>query len=261
MATSIEWGTEIDRMFQVNFTDDDLSALKEALSDMRNHVDIYTFIDDDCRYCNNTVELIETISRASPTRNGRRLLVHNVIHRRDNSDLFKKFNIVRVPSVALLEGYIRYTGMPAGEEIRGLVETIIRVSNNDSGLSNSTVNKLATLRGKVHVEVVVTPTCPYCPYAALIANMFAFESYKAGRKAIISDTVEAYENPDIADRYNVMSVPALAINGNLEFVGLPYEEQLLERVIKRSEEAYSREVRRKLISKLIEHLESSEEQH
>ena len=58
-----------------------------------------------------------------------------------------------------------------------------------------------------------------------------------------------------------MSVPALAINGNLEFVGLPYEEQLLERVIKRSEEAYSKEVRRKLISKLIECLESSEEQH
>jgi predicted thioredoxin/glutaredoxin len=50
-------------------------------------------------------------------------------------------------------------------------------------------------------------------------------------KSITSDTVEAYENPDIADKYNVMSVPAIAINGKAAFVGLPYEEDLLKRIL------------------------------
>ncbi len=60
--------------------------------------------------------------------------------------------------------------------------------------------------------------------------MFAYEAYKQGTKAVISDTVEAYENPDIADKYGVMSVPSIAINGRLVFIGVPYEEDFLNYV-------------------------------
>ncbi|MGC8675677.1 thioredoxin family protein [Fervidicoccus sp.] len=46
----------------------------------------------------------------------------------------------------------------------------------------------------------------------------------------MADTVEAYENTDIADKYNVMSVPVIAINGEVAFVGLPYEVDFVEKV-------------------------------
>ena len=61
--------------------------------------------------------------------------------------------------------------------------------------------------------------------------MFAYEAHRNGNKRFVSEIVEAYENPDIADKYNVMSVPAIAINGVLAFVGVPYEEDFVERII------------------------------
>ncbi len=248
--------SEMDAMFQINFSSNDIENLRIALSDMTKPVTIYTFVSEDCRFCGNTVKLINTLVEASPTVDGERLIKHIVVDRRnDPSSLFEKFRVDRVPTVAMLEGYIRYTGMPAGEEIRGLVETIIRISREDSGLSNATVEKIAALKGEVHIEVIVTPTCPYCPYAALLANMFAYESYRSGNRVIIGDTVEAYENPDIADAYGVMSVPTVVINKSVEFVGPPYKEQLLEKVIEHSEKVWKKKKRKEELMKLLKELE------
>ncbi|MCD6323601.1 MAG: thioredoxin family protein [Desulfurococcales archaeon] len=242
-------------MFKVSFTEEEIQELREALSEMSEPVDIYTFIDDGCQYCENTVELINVIADASPEKEGRKLLNHIVVSKKQNPELFQKFNIERVPTVALMEGYIRYTGMPAGEEVRGLVETIIRLSQGDSGLSKTTVEKLAALKGNVHIEVIVTPTCPYCPYAALLANMMAFEAFRAGSKAVVADTVEAYENPDIADGYGVMSVPTIALNKKVEFIGLPYEAQFLEKIIEHSETVFRRNKEKERLMDLLKELE------
>lgn len=248
--------SEIDTMFQVNFSKNDIEDLKVALSDMKEPVTIYTFVSDDCKYCESTVKLMNILAEASPVRNGERLIKQVVVDKRnDPLRLFEKFKVSRVPTVAMLEGYIRYTGMPAGEEVRGLVETIIRISREDSGLSSATIEKIAALKGEVHIEVIVTPTCPYCPYAALLANMFAFESFRSGNRVIIGDTVEAYENPDIADAYGVMSVPTVVINRSVEFVGLPYEEQLLEKIIGHSEKVWKKKKRKEELMKLLKELE------
>jgi len=127
--------------------------------------------------------------------------------------------------------------MPAGEEIKGFIETLIRISNNDHGLSESTVKELLKLNGQVRIEVIVTPPCPYCPYAALLSNMFAYVSKIYGDGNIKSFIIEAYENPDIADKYTVTTVPTIAINGKVVFVGLPYEAQLLG-IVKRLASSY-----------------------
>ena len=44
-------------------------------------------------------------------------------------------------------------------------------------------------------------------------------------------------NPDAAVRYRVMAVPAIAINGRLEFAGTPSEAALRERLEARWREA------------------------
>ena len=98
-------------------------------------------------------------------------------------------------------------------------------------MDENTKKEIPNLNGCFYLENVVTPQCPYCPYAALLINMFAFEAYKHGKPCIVADTVEAYENEDIANKYNVMSVPAIAINGKVEFVGVPYEEDLLAKLM------------------------------
>ncbi len=223
----------IDSMFEVPLSETDIEELKNVLSEIRNPVRIVTFIAENCRYCGNTVDLIELVVRASPRKGGEPLVKHEVVrYSKDKREIFAKYGVDRVPTVILLDGYIRYVGMPAGEEVRGFIETIIRIGTGDSGLSERTKSMLSKISRKMIIDVVVTPTCPYCPYASLLSNMFAYESYRSGKKSIVSKTIEAYENPDIADMYNVMTVPTVAINRSVEFVGPPTEDQLLDRILK-----------------------------
>ncbi|NOZ88324.1 MAG: glutaredoxin [Crenarchaeota archaeon] len=206
-------------------------AIREALQDMEKPVTINVFIGPNCKYCDESIKIARVIEEQAPVRNGERLIKVKIFEKGKDDEEFKRQGVERVPTTTLLDGVIRYTGTPSGEEIRGLIETIVRISTEDSGLDQTTIEKLKEITEPVHVEVIVTPQCPYCPYAALLTNMFAYEVWRMGRRNFIADTVEAYENPDIADKYNVMSVPAIAINGVLAFVGVPYEEDFIERII------------------------------
>ncbi len=229
---------DIREIFEVSFSKEDLEVLRNVLSGMKNPVDVLTFVGDICTFCSDTVRLIDILSSLSPESGENRLIRHHVFHyKKDGAETFRRYGVTRVPSVVLLDGQIRYSGMPAGEEIRGFIETILRISNGNSGLSEKVVGLLNKIAGKVLMEVIVTPTCPYCPYAAFLTNMFAFEAYKGNNKSIISDVIEAYENPDIADKYGVTSVPAIVINGELEFVGVPDETELLSKIYEKSQRA------------------------
>lgn len=244
----------VDEMFEVSLSPGDIESIAEALKEMRNPVTLYVFVERDarkCRYCDNTIRLVEALVSASSRVSSPPLLNHVIAERGINDDLFEKFRVSRIPSIVMIDGHIRYTGMPAGEELRGLIETIIRLSTEDSGLSERSVKKISELRSPVYVEVIVTPTCPYCPYVALMANMIAYEAYRAGNRAVVSDIVEAYENPDIADAYNIMSVPAVAINKQMAFVGLPYEEQFVDLVYEASIKSWVREQRKKLLERML----------
>jgi glutaredoxin-like protein len=211
--------------------------LKETLSDMVNPVEVNVFVGPDCDTCDDTIQLLKMMEDESPENNGKKLLTVRIFDKSnpEHRKYFIQQNIERIPTVTLIEGYIRYIGIPAGEEIKGLIETILRISEGDSGLEEETGFILASLKDNVHIEVIVTPACPYCPYAVLLANMMAYEAYKRGNPKVLADTVEAYENPDIADKYNVMSVPTIAINGKRAFIGVPVEEDFIHYIKAASE--------------------------
>jgi hypothetical protein len=44
------------------------------------------------------------------------------------------------------------------------------------------------------------------------------------------EEVDVAERPDVAVKYGVMATPALAINGRLEFTGIPREDALRARL-------------------------------
>ncbi len=212
--------------------------LRETLAEMINPVTVDLFLArSGCHTCEDTLKLLKVFEEEAPERNGEKLLKLRVFYKEDpqHQEEFKRQGVQRVPTVSFLGGLARWTGIPAGEEIRALVEVIMRLSEDDSGLDDTTKEELRKLKGKVYIETIITPSCPYCPYAVLLAHMFAFEAWKQGNPVVISDAVEAYENPDIADKYGVMSVPSIAINGVLVFVGVPYEEDFIKYVKAASE--------------------------
>ena len=219
--------------YELNLSEDFRRELRETLADMVGPVEASLFLSRErCHTCLDTLKLLRAIEDEAPSRDGSKLFKVNVYWREDAgvAEAFKRERVSRVPTVSFIEGYARWTGIPAGEEIRALVEVIMRLSEDESGLEDSTKSELAALEGDVHIQVIVTPSCPYCPYAVLLSHMFAYEAYKQGNPRILSEAVEAYENSDIADMYGVMSVPSIAINGKLVFVGVPYEEDFIKYV-------------------------------
>jgi glutaredoxin-like protein len=244
--------------FKTDFDEYERQALREALTDMKNTVIVKLFLSDRCDFCKQTRRMLETIRDESPEISGRKLIDLKIYEEEIDTDEIKRYNINRYPTIILLEGAIKYYGIPAGEEIRAFVETLIRISQGESGLSAETIEGIKKIPGDVVIETIVTPSCPYCPYAVLMANMFAYEAYKAGSKNVTSIVVEAYENMDIAQKYAVSSVPSIVINGRVEFIGVPYEDQLLEVLIKRArprQRARSSESLKNAIKEVIKELE------
>ena len=77
------------------------------------------------------------------------------------------------------------------------------------------------------LEVYVTPTCPHCPPAVLLAYRCALASSHVSAAA-----VEATEFAADADRYGVVSVPAIVVGGRLAWVGAIPEAAFVERLLR-----------------------------
>ena len=81
----------------------------------------------------------------------------------------------------------------------------------------------------ITVELLSAPGCTNCQAAkALVASLL--EKVRATLPALRFEEVDITEHPEVAVKYRVMAAPAIAINGELEFTGIPREEALLERL-------------------------------
>ncbi len=136
----------------------------------------------------------------------------------------------RIPAIALggkARGRVRYFGIPGGYEFSSFVEGLIEVGNGSTDLLPETRTALESLTGPVHIRVFVTPSCPFCPGAARLAQKMAVESGK-----VTAEIVEASEFPDLVERYKVQGVPKTVVNERVEFVGAQPEARFLEHVLR-----------------------------
>jgi len=123
---------------------------------------------------------------------------------------------------------IRYAGIPSGHEFSSLIQDLLLVSRRDSGLNEQTRDFLGGLKVPVYLQVFVTPTCPYCPRAVILAHQMAMES-----TMVQAEMVEATEFPDLSNQYHIMGVPDTVINhGKAKMVGAVPEGQLLAEIMK-----------------------------
>lgn len=120
----------------------------------------------------------------------------------------------------------RFFGVPAGYEFTTLLEDILEVGGAGSQLSAKSASAIAGLEGDVHIQVFVTPTCPYCPVAVRMGHALALASER-----VTADMVMSTEFPHVSQRYGVMAVPKVVINETRAFEGALPEEQFVEQVV------------------------------
>ena len=185
----------------------------------------------NCLTCGPTLRLAELIREAASL-SGKEGLIRVRVY--EVGETAGKYGVERVPAITLLNGRISYVGVPSGAELNQFIETLISVSSGRDGLPDEVKEGIRRLgKKRVKIQVLVTPTCPYCPYVAYGANMMALASHEVGG-GITSETVELYENRDIAEKHMVFSVPAIVVNGELRHIGTATEYDLLNLVLEGS---------------------------
>jgi glutaredoxin-like protein len=177
----------------------------------------------ECESCEETRALLTDVAGLSDRIT---LIVHDV---RTESDLARAAGVTRVPTLVLggaARGVVRYVGIPAGLEFGTLLEDLVAVSRGTTTLGQASRTKLAALTKPVHVQVFVTPTCPYCPGVASLAHQAAVESAN-----VTADVIEIGEFPDLAARYHVRGVPKVVVNETVELIGAQPEAAFVEAMV------------------------------
>lgn len=149
-----------------------------------------------------------------------------------NDGLAAQFAIDKLPALVVMRGGdeprdfgIRFYGVPAGYQFTSLMHAVMMVGTGESGLTPGLRSWAASLREPVHIQVFTSPTCLYCPSAAVMAHRLAVES-----ENVRADMIELIEFPHLAVRYGVTSLPLTVINEQHIVEGLLSEHQMLERL-------------------------------
>lgn len=143
-----------------------------------------------------------------------------------------RLGVDKAPTVVFLVGAeradhgLRFAGLPSGYEFASLIEAIrLAGGASEPALEPSTEAFLGALRSPMKLQVFVTPTCPYCPRAVILAYRLALAS-----PHISAEGVEVTEFPDLGDRFAVMGVPKTVIDELIHVEGAAPEGLLLEKL-------------------------------
>jgi glutaredoxin-like protein len=211
--------------------DEIANQVRQAFAQLNNPVEVIFFgRQEDCEYCDQTLQLVEEVSELSEKL---RVSTYDV---GSDTELASIYNVDKTPGLVitardgdqLVDFGVRYAGVPSGHEFSSLIQDIILISGRDSGLNQQTRDMLADLTVPVTLQVFVTPTCPYCPQAVILAHQMAMES-----SLIQAEMVEAMEFPELSSRHNVSGVPQTTINdGAGNVIGAVPEQHLLAEIIR-----------------------------
>ncbi len=201
------------------------NEVRAALADLKTPVTLKVFTQRfECQYCKETRELVQEVAALND-----QLSVEVYDFEKDKT-LADSLGIDKVPGVAIIgaKDYgIRMFGIPSGYEFGSLIEAIRLVSAGDSGLSPATRQQIARLQKPIKIQVFITPTCPYCPRAVMLAFQMAVES-----DLIQSHMVEVIEFPHLGNKYQVMGVPRTVIDETIHIEGAVPEPMLMREFAK-----------------------------
>ncbi len=214
-------------------TGDDAQKVQEILSKLPRQVTLTYFTQElECQFCRETRQLLEELRDLS--QENIKLDIYNFVNDKAVADQFK---VDKIPAIVLTTDEkdlgIRYFGIPSGYEFSSLLEDIQLLASGDPGVSEETRKQIEKITQPLHLQVFVTPTCPYCPGSVIMAHKLAMIN-----ENITADMVEATEFPHLSMRYNVQGVPRTVIGEKHAIEGALPEPQFVQRVMAAYQEMY-----------------------
>ncbi|MEW5806135.1 MAG: hypothetical protein AB1756_02110 [Acidobacteriota bacterium] len=138
--------------------DKDKGAIEERLRELDKPIRLAFFTQElECQFCKETHWLLEDLASLSSKIT---LDVHNF---QIDKEKARSFQIDKIPAIAILgdgskDHGIRFYGIPSGYEFATLLDGMIAVSTENSGLSPATRDRLKEVKTPLHLQIFVTPT-------------------------------------------------------------------------------------------------------
>ena len=211
-------------------SDQVIKQINEAFTELKETVQILYFgSKENCDHCLETKQLLEEVVALHEK------LELSVYDIQGDHEIADRFNVFHAPGIVIAakngsqitDMGVQFSGIPSGHEFGTLINDILMVSARDSGLNEKTRAFLKNLKQPLVLQVFVTPGCPYCPRAVLLAHQMAMEN----PRLIRAEGVEATEFPELANRFNVHGVPQTVINSGAGIVvGAAPEQNLMAEI-------------------------------
>jgi glutaredoxin-like protein len=136
--------------------DEDVVQIRERFKALVNPVKLVHFTQElNLEYGREAKQLLAEVAATSEKLS---LEVFNFLI---DKEKVAEYGIDKVPATVVRNGKnygVRFYGLPAGYEFANLLDAIISVSAGQSGLSDTSVEKLKAITQPLHLEVFVTPT-------------------------------------------------------------------------------------------------------
>ena len=117
---------------------------------------------------------------------------------------------------------IRYMGSVEGGEFKNFIDSIKLLSTGNIQLEDRTLLFLKELDKPVDLKIFITISCGWCPPMVLKCYNFSLAN-----KNIKTTVIDCFSFPELANRYNVITVPKIVINDKKELIGYRSENDIL----------------------------------
>ncbi len=195
----------------------------QFLEEVTDPVRLVMFTQEfECDYCKETRQLTEEVAALSDN------VTAEIYDFMGDKDKAAELSIDKIPAIAVIgaEDYgVRFYGIPSGYEFTSLLHAIRTVASGKTDLSPQGIEMLNNLPEPVHMQVFVTPTCPYCPRSVTLSHQMAIAS-----PMVRADMIEAMEFPHLSNKYQVMGVPRTVINDSAFLEGAAPEPMVLDKI-------------------------------
>ncbi len=176
-----------------------------------------------CAYCAQTKQQLEEIASLSDK------IMLETLDSDSEAARARELGAEVFPTTVVLASNgakMHFVGMPAGRQLRSLVEDILDASRGRTEMDEETRETVRRVAAPTTIKVFVTPTCAYSPLVVRSAHRFAIEN-----PLISASMVEALEFPELVRRFDVVGVPRTIINGVVAFDGAPTEKAFADKVL------------------------------
>jgi alkyl hydroperoxide reductase subunit AhpF len=138
-------------------TERDRAAVRTELAKMAGPINLVVFSTqlDASEYCVETERLVREVAECSDQ------VTVEILNLHIDKARAEAYGVDRVPAI-VVEGArdygIRFFGIPMGYEFTNLIDSMIVASSGTPSLGAETLQRLAGLKERVHIQVFSTPT-------------------------------------------------------------------------------------------------------